>query len=47
MHGFVTEKHIQIMKRIPVEFRDIPWEHVKNEEIRHSIKAIGLQNDRR
>ena len=40
-------KHIQIMKRIPVEFRDIQWEHVKNEEIRHSIKAIGLQNDRR
>ena len=40
-------KHIQIMKRIPVEFRDIQWEHVKNEEIRHSINAIGLQNDRR
>lgn len=40
-------KHIQIMKRVPAEFRDIPWEHVKNEEIRHSIKAIGLQDDRR
>lgn len=40
-------KHIQLMKRIPVELRGISWDHVKNEEIRHSIKAIGLQNDRR
>lgn len=40
-------KHIQVIKRIPEELAASDWESIKNEEIRHSIKTVEQELNRR
>lgn len=40
-------KHIQVMKRIPAELEAAGWENIKNEEIKHSIKTVEQELNRR
>lgn len=40
-------KHIQVMKRIPEEPDASDWENIKNEEIKHRIKTVEKELDRR
>lgn len=40
-------KHIQVMKRIPEELEAADWESIKDEEIKHSIKTVEQELNRR
>lgn len=40
-------KHIQLIKRVPTELKNLDWDHIKNEEIKHTIKVINSELFRR
>jgi ribosomal protein L14E/L6E/L27E len=40
-------KHVQVRKQIPEELQHADWNSIKNEEIKHCVKELMQEADRR